>query len=112
MKQCVLVHYHEIALKGGNRPLFLRQLENNLSRAVSDLGSVNVVRLSGRIIVDCRDQEQAAAVCQRLQHVFGIANFATAFRVPPTLESFKHAIELWLKIRGEEFESFRIAARR
>jgi thiamine biosynthesis protein ThiI len=112
MRTCVLVHYHEIALKGGNRPLFLRQLEKNLSQAVSDLGSVNVVRLSGRIIVDCRDQEQAAEVCQRLQHVFGIANFASAFRVPPTLEAFKHAIEVWLKNRGEGFESFRIAARR
>ncbi|HLC40283.1 MAG TPA: tRNA uracil 4-sulfurtransferase ThiI [Methylomirabilota bacterium] len=112
MRTCVLVHYHEIALKGGNRPLFLRQLEKNLSRAVSNVESVSVVRLSGRMIIDCRDQEQAAEVCQRLQHVFGIANFAAAFRVSPTLEAFKHAIELWLKIRGDGFDSFRIAARR
>jgi len=112
MKPCVLVHYHEIALKGGNRPLFLRQLEKNLSRAIGDLGPVNVVRLSGRIIVECRGLEQAATVCERLERVFGIANFATALRVSPSIEAFKQAIEGWLKVHSDGFESFRIAARR
>jgi adenylyl- and sulfurtransferase ThiI len=30
-----VVHYHEISLKRGNRPLFLRQLHQNLLRAIT-----------------------------------------------------------------------------
>ena len=47
-----VVHYHEISLKRGNRPLFLRQLQQNLLRAVSDLGPVRLEQLPGRIVLD------------------------------------------------------------
>ena len=30
MRPCVVVHYHEVGLKGRNRPFFLSTLENNL----------------------------------------------------------------------------------
>ncbi len=40
-RTCCLVHYHEISLKRGNRPLFLRLLQQNLARAVADLGSLH-----------------------------------------------------------------------
>ncbi len=45
----ILIHYHEIALKRGNRPLFLRHLAQNLARATGDLGPVRVRRLTGRM---------------------------------------------------------------
>ncbi len=38
----IFIHYHEIALKRGNRPLFLRRLAQNLVRATQDLGRVTV----------------------------------------------------------------------
>ncbi len=47
----VVVHYHEISLKRGNRPLFLRRLQDNLLRAVGDLGSARVEQLPGRIVL-------------------------------------------------------------
>ena len=37
LRPCLLVHYHEISLKGGNRPLFLRFLVQNLEKATADL---------------------------------------------------------------------------
>ena len=46
LRPCVIVHYHEISLKRGNRPLFLRRLQENLARAVGDLGWV---RLKGYV---------------------------------------------------------------
>ena len=39
-RPAVVVHYHEISLKRGNRPLFLRRLLQNLERATSDTGPV------------------------------------------------------------------------
>ena len=48
----ILVHYHEIALKRGNRPLFLRRLAQNLVRATSDLGPVKVDQLTGRLVME------------------------------------------------------------
>jgi len=46
----ILVHYHEIALKRGNRPVFLRHLARNLIRATSDLGPAKVDQLTGRMV--------------------------------------------------------------
>ena len=36
----VVVHYHEISLKRGNRPLFLRHLARNLERLPSNPSKV------------------------------------------------------------------------
>ena len=34
----IVVHYHEIALKGSNRNLFVKQLVNNLRKTFQDMG--------------------------------------------------------------------------
>ena len=49
---CAIVHYHEVSLKRGNRPAFLRHLQQNLRRATADLGPIRVVQLPGRIVLD------------------------------------------------------------
>ncbi len=109
-RPCVLVHYHEISLKRGNRPLFLRQLVRNLERATAGLGPVKVVQLPGRIMVDLESHPDLQAVLARLRKVCGIANLALASRVPPTLESLKSAVGRL--VEGREIPSFRISARR
>src|SRR5439155_14976 len=55
LRPAVLVHYHEVGLKRGNRPLFLRHLARNLTRTTSDLGPVRLRQLSGRILLDLDD---------------------------------------------------------
>ena len=45
----VIVHYHEIALKGGNRPWFIARLVRNLRALTADLGVTRVRALMGRI---------------------------------------------------------------
>ena len=40
----VIVHYHEISLKRGNRPLFLRQLQQNIGRAKGVLIAPEVLK--------------------------------------------------------------------
>jgi len=107
---CAIVHYHEISLKGGNRPLFLRHLQQNLLRATSDLGPVRVVQLPGRIMLDLAGHPDPDRVGDRLGRVSGIANFALAQRLPSSLEAMKAGVERVLA--GRTFGSFRITARR
>lgn len=105
-----LVHYHEISLKRGNRPLFLRHLQQNLLRATGDLGLVRVEQLSGRIVLDLGRAPDPAAVAARLDRVCGIANWALALRTAVSPEALKRAVER--VIADRRFASFRITARR
>ncbi len=110
LRACIVVHYHEISLKGGNRPLFLRHLSRNLARATADLPPVAVVQRPGRILLDLEHHEKPEAVLERMARVLGIANYALAWRVPSTLPAMKAVIARL--IEGRSFESFRITARR
>jgi thiamine biosynthesis protein ThiI len=106
----VIVHYHEISLKRGNRPLFLRRLQENLARAVSDLGPVRVIQLPGRIVLDLEGNADPRAVRERLDRVCGIANTALAVRTGSSMDNIKAAVDQ--VIDGQTFASFRITARR
>jgi tRNA uracil 4-sulfurtransferase len=105
-----LVHYHELGLKRGNRPLFLRHLARNLRRATSDLGPVTLRQVSGRVLLDLENHPDPAAVRDRVQRVCGVSSFALAYRVASTVEAMKSIIA-WL-VEGQTFASFRITARR
>jgi thiamine biosynthesis protein ThiI len=106
----VVVHYHEISLKGGNRPLFLRRLGENLRRATAGCGVRGVRRLPGRLVVDLQDGADPKLLGERIAAVFGIAYFATGVAVAPSLPAVKEAVLALLGARS--FESFRITARR
>jgi tRNA uracil 4-sulfurtransferase len=50
-RRCVLLKFGELALKGRNRPRFVRALERNLRRLTADLGSLEVRQRGGVFIV-------------------------------------------------------------
>jgi thiamine biosynthesis protein ThiI len=110
LRAAVIVHYHEISLKRGNRPLFLRYLARNLERATSDVGPVRVRQLSGRILLDLDRHPAPDVVRERAARVCGVASAALAYRVPSTVEAMKDVIGQLLE--GRRFASFRISARR
>ena len=105
-----LVHYHELGLKRGNRPLFLRHLARNLRRATADLAPLTLRQVSGRVLLDLENHPDPAAVRDRIQRVCGVSSFALAYRVASTVEAMKSIIA-WL-VEGQTFASFRISARR
>ena len=109
MDRVAIVHYHEISLKGGTRPLFLRHLLRNLERATADLG-VAAGQRPGRVVLALDDHPDPDAVKARVARVFGVANCALAYRVPSTLEAMKAAVGR--VVEGRRFASFRITARR
>src|SRR3989441_5838602 len=110
LRPLVLVHYHELGLKRGNRPLFLRHLARNLRRAASDLGSVSVRQVSGRVLLELDGHANPEGVRDRVRRVCGVASVSLASRVASTVDAMKAAIEG--QIEGRSFASFRISARR
>lgn len=110
LRPAVVVHYHEISLKRGNRPLFLRHLVRNLRRAVADLGAVEVEPWPGRIVLEPRPRTPVAAVGERAARVCGVASVALAWRVASSVPAMKAAVARVLE--GRTFRTFRISARR
>ena len=105
----VLVHYHEIGLKGRNRPTFERALKANLARALGD--QVEAVRLvPGRVELR-RPGPDALA---RVQRVFGVANAAPAWVVPADLDAIvEKGVEVARRAAEEGgFETFAVRARK
>jgi len=110
LRPVLLVHYHELGLKRGNRPLFLRHLARNLRQAIADLGPVNLRQVSGRLLLELDEHPDPAAVRDRARRVCGVASAALAYRVVSTVEAMKSVVaEL---VEGRRIESFRISARR
>ncbi len=109
-RPAVIVHYHEISLKRGNRPLFLRQLARNLERATGDLPPVRLRQLPGRILLDVEGHDRPDAVRDRVSRVCGVASVALAWRIPSSLDAMKAAVGRLAEER--RFRSFRISARR
>jgi thiamine biosynthesis protein ThiI len=107
---CVLVRYHEVALKKGNRPYFLRMLKQNLGFALKGLGVSEIKSLPGRIFVRFHEFSDQPEVSRRLASVFGVANFSFAERTARDLEVVKARI--LDSINGKSFRSFRIATKR
>jgi len=113
----IVLHYHEIALKGRNRPRFVSALVENVREATRGLGVADVRALPGRLLVTLagpreRDGADLAALVARLRRVFGIVSLAVAYRTTPTLEELAPAILARLDEEGRRFPSFRITTRR
>jgi thiamine biosynthesis protein ThiI len=111
MEQHVMVgFYHEIALKGGNRPWFLRQMGNNLKRALAGTGITTFKRESMMATFKLKSPDQWPLVKERLEHVIGVERFGRAYRVDSTIEAIQEAVPFMLE--GQNPTSFRVTARR
>ena len=106
----LLVHYHEIALKGENRYFFERQLQRNLARAASHLGIERVERLTGRIMCWIAEGAALEPIIAAVQQVMGIAYFAPAIKLAQDMAEIRAAAVRMLA--GRSFHTFKIEAKR
>ena len=109
----VVIHYGEIALKGRNRPWFIRMLVRSIRTVLADLDVVDTRFVLGRIEVRLGPGADWAEVRDRLSRLPGIGNFSRARRVAADLDAI--AAGVMREIDGGETSpgnTFRIAARR
>ena len=110
MMKSVVVHYKELALKGRNRPWFIRLLVRNVKTALAGLHVASVRSIMGRIELEIADETPWDELRLRLSRVFGIANFSYANRGPHEFAALAKAI---LDDLGDrQPPSFRVSATR
>ena len=109
-RRSVLVRYHEVALKGGNRSLFTGQLRDNLRAATQGLGVVAVRKGMGLIKLDLAPDADWSAIQRALGRVFGAGNFMLTYQMPVDLDAVEARLAELLP--NHQFESFKIAAER
>ncbi len=108
MNHTYVVHYSEVALKGKNRPEFVRSLRRNIKKAVSAAGEASVELRDGRFLVNVdADRED---VEHRLSKVFGVAWFAASSVVEPDYAKIREAV--LARAHAGVGGTFRVAVRR
>jgi thiamine biosynthesis protein ThiI len=114
-KHYIVVHYHELWLKGGNRRFFLGKLITALRRSLEDVGLAKLHCLGDRILLELDEGAPMEPVLERVGRVLGIANFAVAREVPrddSDLELRAICRAAWEEIEGATFRSFAVRVKR
>ena len=70
-KPVIVVHYHEIWLKGGNRRFFLSKLHAALKKALEGLPVERIIRPGDRLLIHLGEGAPGDEAGWRLQRVFG-----------------------------------------
>lgn len=108
-----IIHYHEIALKGKNRPFFEKTLCRNIFTMLKDARvNAKLQRISGRIILRTSDvrNDNRMSVATLLSGVFGIKNFSFGIEAKAEMENIKNqALRFFQKPYPK---SFKIQAQR
>ena len=111
IEDVIIIHLHELTLKGKNRSWFEKILINNLKDHLSKLPYKKIKILSGRILVTSINRDLWDEYQRVLKCVIGIRNFILMRRVSLDLKNIqKEALMATqaLNITG----SFRVSARR
>jgi tRNA uracil 4-sulfurtransferase len=106
----VLIRYHEIALKKGNRQYFTELLKRNVLAAVKDLGIKEIRSLPARLLLTFKNDVEPTLAVERIGRVFGIANFSLVKRTARDIDALRSGI--LQQVNGTHFASFRIETQR
>ena len=109
-KPVIVVHYHELWLKGRNRSFFLGKLSLALRRALDGLSVARIGRPGDRLLVELYDEAHLREAVQRLKRVPGISSFAVARTVERDMDALCRAA--WEEVAPEKFSSFAVRAKR
>lgn len=119
LKNVIIIHYAEIALKGENRRVFEKKLVENIRQALKNFEYEKIERLNGRILITLNYENKSEDFSGALNHVFGISHFSFGWEISADLEEIK--INLADKLKKEissrlkektETKTFRITAHR
>jgi thiamine biosynthesis protein ThiI len=110
MAETLLVHYHEIALKAGNRGFFVGRLKENLAAAFEGLPVERITHPDGRIAVWLKEGASVVPVIERVRRVLGVANFAVAREAGREIGQIVDVA--WAMLRERPFATFAVRVKR
>jgi len=103
--------FHEIALKGLNRRMFVRQAMDNLRKALRGVDAKVVESRALGATLSYPGDEHWPVLKERLEHILGVERFARAYPVSPTMPAIQEGVEALLGATALP-ETFRISASR
>ena len=106
----IVVHYHELWLKGGNRRFFLGKLFSALRQALSGLPVERIEQPGDRFVVRLGEGAPIEEVLARVERVTGVAYYAVARPVERDMEALCRAA--WEEIEPLRFADFAVRAKR
>ena len=112
-KKFIICHYAEIGIKGKNRRFFERKLAENIKKGLKKEvpGSfISVKRISGRVIVELKNEKEKEKIAAVLKNIFGLSYFAFAFSSGQKIEVL--AADALALLKKRKFETFKIATQR
>ncbi len=80
--QHIVVHFHELWLKGGNRHFFVGRLITAVRQSLEGLGLAKLHCPGDRVVIELEEGARVEPVIARLERVFGVAYFAVAREIP------------------------------
>src|SRR2546427_7424776 len=110
----IVVHYHELWLKGRNRNFFLGKLAIALRRALEGIAFTKIGRPGDRMIVELGEGAPVAEALARLARVSGISSYAVARTISRRPEAALEAIcdAAWQEVEPDKFATFAVRAKR
>lgn len=105
----ILIRYGELSLKGKNRNVFIRQLRENIKKALKSFSSLEIESQHDRMYIYLKE-EDPAKVADVLSRVFGISSFSFAVKVDSDIDAIVDACMQTLDLEKEQ--TFKVAARR
>ncbi|MDG7007988.1 MAG: tRNA 4-thiouridine(8) synthase ThiI [Nitrososphaerota archaeon] len=102
-----VVHYAEVALKGNNRPEFVRALRKNINRALHGIDHTCVLSEGRFLLKTDADEEE---VSRRLGRVFGVSWYAPVVTVRQDYSAILSAV--LSSAKGAAARTFKIVPRR
>ncbi len=109
-KFCILIHYHEISLKGMNRGWFERRLIKNIKQQLSGMPLSNVHLTAARIFCFGIDESQWVNYAHRLKKVMGIKHATLVNQLTSNIELIQDSAAN--QLLGVKFDSFRVTTKR
>jgi len=106
----IVVHYHELWLKGANRRFFLGKLFTGLRQSLEGIGVERIEQPGDRFLVRLREGASVSAAVERVRRVLGVANFAVAQPVERDLDAICGAA--WNEVEPLTFATFAVRAKR
>ena len=107
---CILIHYHEISIKGDNRQWFEKIFARNVRKHIKGLPSTSVEVFAARVFIYGVNEVKWQEYADRLKHVMGLMNAHLVVRAPAELDVIKSISEEL--ISNKSFDTFRVSARR
>lgn len=106
----IVVHYHELWLKGRNRRFFLGKLFTALRQSLHGIPVQRIEQPGDRFLIRLGDGAQIRAATERMERIFGVAYYAVATPVERDIEALCRAA--WDELTALNFASFAVRARR